>query len=238
MRAWSLLKVRAAFSVLSLFVVSCGGNADVPSAPSPSADAAPIAAVEISELRVTAEATDVVVGATTTVTATASYSDGTTAVVTPVWQSSAEAVATVTAAGVVTGVSAGTTTVTGTFEGTSGSVTVTVSAPVVEETPTVSGLAVAAAATDVVVVSPSATRVTGAVKTSPTCAGARTGQTSANRIRTRSERRGAITRSAYCEAVGDSTGDDTCPRVLSCSGDNGGRHCPKTQPVCMARDLH
>jgi hypothetical protein len=56
----------------------------------------------------------------------------------------------VTPAGVVTGVSAGTTTVTGTFEGTSGSVTVTVTAPAVEE-PTVSGLVVSAPVTEVVV---------------------------------------------------------------------------------------
>ena len=129
MQAWSLSVVRAAFSVLSLIVVSCGGNADVPSAPSTLVETAQITVVEVNELMVTAPVTEVVVGATTTVTATASYSDGTTAVVMAAWQSSAEAVATVTPAGVVTGVSAGTTTVTGTFEGTSGSVTVTVTAP-------------------------------------------------------------------------------------------------------------
>ena len=129
MRAWLLLLICAGLSVLSLFIASCGANADVPSAPSAPADAAPIAVVEISELRVTAEATDVVVGATTTVTATATYSDGTTATVTPSWSSSNTEVATVSSSGTVTAVAAGTTMVTGTFEGTSGSVTVTVTAP-------------------------------------------------------------------------------------------------------------
>ena len=112
-----------------MIVVSCGGKAHAPSAPSTLAETPLVTAVQINELMVAAAATDVVVGATTTVTATASYSDGTTAVVTPDWQSNADAVATVSTAGVVTGVSAGTTTVTGTFEDTSGSVDVTVTAP-------------------------------------------------------------------------------------------------------------
>ena len=73
-----------------------------------------------------ASATTLVVGTTATVTATATYSDGTSPVVTPTWSSSNTAVATVSTSGTVTGVAVGTATITGTFEEQSGSVSITV----------------------------------------------------------------------------------------------------------------
>ena len=80
-------------------------------------------------------------------TATASYSDGTSAVVTPTWSSSNTTVATVTASGTVTAEAGGTTTITGTFSGQSGTIVLTV----VEAEVTVTGIAVTASATTVTV---------------------------------------------------------------------------------------
>jgi len=77
---------------------------------------------------VSAAASSLVVGATTTVTATATYSDGTSGTVTPTWTSSAEGVATVSPAGTVTAIAAGTVTMTGMFGGQSDSVSITVTA--------------------------------------------------------------------------------------------------------------
>ena len=66
------------------------------------------------------------------VTATAAYSDNTTATVNPnqvVWLSSNESAATVGNDGTVTAVAAGTATITGTFSGESGTVDITVTPP-------------------------------------------------------------------------------------------------------------
>ena len=99
----------------------------------------------VTSLAVSASATTMTVGGTTTVTGTATHSDGTTGAVTPTWSSSNTAVATVSSSGAVTAVAAGTTTITGTFAGQASSVGITV----VAADATVSSLAVGAAATTV-----------------------------------------------------------------------------------------
>ena len=66
------------------------------------------------------------VGATAAVTARATYSDGTSAKVTPSWTSSAERVATVSTSGMVTASAAGIATIAGTFNGKSDTVDITV----------------------------------------------------------------------------------------------------------------
>ena len=91
-------------------------------------DSVGITVASITNIVVNASATTLTVGATATVTATATYSDGTSAEVTPTWTSSAEGVATVSASGTVTAVAAGTATMTGTFGGQSDSVGITVTA--------------------------------------------------------------------------------------------------------------
>lgn len=102
----------------------------------------------IAGLSINASATILMVGAATTVTATATYSDGTSGPVPyPTWSSSAENVATVNFAGEVTAHNAGTATIAGTFGGQSDSVNITVT----ESDETLTGLAVSAEATSVAV---------------------------------------------------------------------------------------
>jgi len=90
------------------------------------ASGTPVATV--TSVSVHAAATSVKVGATTTVSATASYSDGTTSTVTPTWASSNTAIATVSSTGTVTAVAAGSVTITGTYDGRSGTVVITATA--------------------------------------------------------------------------------------------------------------
>ena len=85
-------------------------------------------AVSLSSIEVFAEDSSLTVGQTTTVTATASYTDGTSAVISANWASSDTSVATVTTSGTVTALAVGTTTITATAEGQSGSIAVTVAA--------------------------------------------------------------------------------------------------------------
>jgi uncharacterized protein YjdB len=74
-------------------------------------------AVSLSSIEVFAEDSSLTVGQTTTVTATASYTDGTSAVISANWASSDTSVATVTTSGTVTALAVGTTTITATAEG-------------------------------------------------------------------------------------------------------------------------
>ena len=118
-----------------LSIVACGGSGSSPTAPSPyvpptsAAISTPLASIisiqlhdspppglTVTNLAVSAAATTLAVGQTTTVTATATYSDGTTATVAPTWSSSDTAVATVSSSGTVTAVAAGSATITGTYE--------------------------------------------------------------------------------------------------------------------------
>ena len=107
--------------------VACGGSS-FPTAPTFTVSSTTLATQTITSLSVSIPATTLTVGATATVTARATYSDGTSAEVTPTWTSSAEGVATVSASGTVTAVAAGTATITGTFDGQSGTVGITVTA--------------------------------------------------------------------------------------------------------------
>lgn len=107
--------------LIATTVISCGGgDGATPTAPS-SATAATVTSISVS-----ASAATVNVGMTATVTATASYSDGTTAEITPTWASDDILVATVSTSGVVTGVAKGTATITATADGQNGSVDITV----------------------------------------------------------------------------------------------------------------
>ncbi len=120
----------ACLALVTVLSSGCGGGSG--SSASLTAPTSPTTSPQtVTSLSVRASATSLAVGATATVTATASYSDGTSAAVTPTWASSAESVATVSTSGTVTAVAAGSATVTGTFSGQSDSVgiTVTVSSP-------------------------------------------------------------------------------------------------------------
>ena len=104
-----------------LSIVACGGSGSSPTAPSPyvpptsAAILTPLASIigiqlhdspppglTVTNLAVSAAATILAVGQTTTVTATATYSDGTTATVAPTWSSTNTYSVTVTSGGVVT----------------------------------------------------------------------------------------------------------------------------------------
>ena len=106
-----------------LSIVACGGSGSSPTAPSPyvpptsAAISTPLASIigiqlhespppglTVTNLAVSAAATTLAVGQTTTVTATATYSDGTTATVTPTWSSTNSYSVTVTSEGVVTAI--------------------------------------------------------------------------------------------------------------------------------------
>ena len=106
-----------------LSIVACGGSGSSPTAPSPyvpptsAAISTPFASIisiqlhdspppglTVTNLAVSAAATTLAVGQTTTVTATATYSDGTTATVTPTWSSTNSYSVTVTSEGVVTAI--------------------------------------------------------------------------------------------------------------------------------------
>lgn len=108
-----------------------GGNASHGNTPS------------VTSVAVSSSSNSVNVGSTVQLTATASYSDGSSKDVSSqaTWGSSNTGDATVSAAGVVTGVAAGTPTITATLSGRSGSMTVTVT-----DTATITGLTVSAAA--------------------------------------------------------------------------------------------
>ena len=118
--------------IATAVTVACGGSSS-PTAPTSTVSSTTLATQTITlatktitSLSVSIPATTLTVGATATVTATATYSDGTSAEVAPTWTSSAEGVATVSASGTVTAVVAGTATITGTFDGQSGTVGITV----------------------------------------------------------------------------------------------------------------
>jgi len=106
-----------------LSIVACGGSGSSPTAPSPyvpptsAVIPTPLASVigiqlhdspppglTVTDLAVSIAASEIAEGQTTTVTATATYSDGTTATVTPTWSSTHTPTATVSSAGLVTAV--------------------------------------------------------------------------------------------------------------------------------------
>ena len=125
-------------------VISCGGgDGGTPTAPTS------VTPRTVTSVDVRASTTSLKVGATATVMARATYSDGKSAVIIPTWASSAPGVATISAfgpvdnTGTVTAVAEGTTTITGTFGGQSGTVSITVTTL----TATVTGVSVSASAT-------------------------------------------------------------------------------------------
>jgi hypothetical protein len=83
----------------------------------------------VTNISVSGSTTSLKVGEVVTVTATATYSDGTSAAISPTWTSSDTSVATVSTVGTVTALAAGTATVTAIEEGASGTVAITVDAP-------------------------------------------------------------------------------------------------------------
>jgi uncharacterized protein YjdB len=126
--------------LIATTVISCSeGNRATPTSPT-AATATTVASVVVS-----ASATSLTVGASATVSAMATHSDGTSAEVTPMWGSSAPGVATVSASGTVTAIASGTTTITGAFSGQHDSVTITVTAP------EITSLSVSASATSLTV---------------------------------------------------------------------------------------
>jgi len=103
------------------------------------------APVTVTGVSVSASATTITIGETATLTASAVYSDGTSASADATWESSNPSVASVNTTGTVTGVAAGTASVTATYEGQSTSVVITVvAAPV-----TVTGISVSAVKTTI-----------------------------------------------------------------------------------------
>ena len=134
--------------LIATTVISCGGgNGATPTAPTS------VTTRTVTNVAVRATTTSLTVGATATVMARATYSDGKSAVIAPTWASSAPGVATISAfgpiddTGTVTAVAAGTTTITGTVGGQSGTVSITVTTPTPTPTPTVTGVSVSASAT-------------------------------------------------------------------------------------------
>jgi len=110
--------------IASVLAWSCGGSSsNTPTAPSPAAPPS------VTSIAVTGGATLTAAGQTSQMTATATFSDGSTQNVTAsaTWQSSNASTATVSAAGVVTAVGSGTATVTATYQGRSGSISLTLS---------------------------------------------------------------------------------------------------------------
>ncbi len=101
-------------------VISCGGAGGTPTAPTS------VTTRTVTSVAVSASTTSLKVGATATATATVTYSDRTSAAVTPTWSSSNAGVATVSSSGTVTAVAAGKATITATFDGQSDSVDITV----------------------------------------------------------------------------------------------------------------
>jgi uncharacterized protein YjdB len=89
----------------------------------------------LSSIAVTPNPAAIEVGATQQFTATATYSDSSTKVVSATWKSTNTGVATVNTTGLATGVAAGPTTVTATFNGVSGSATLTVTATTISISP-------------------------------------------------------------------------------------------------------
>jgi uncharacterized protein YjdB len=89
-----------------------------------------VGGIPVASVTVSPATASVLVGQTTSFTATLKDANGNVLTGRSItWTSSASSVATVSAAGVVTGVSAGTATITATSEGKSASATVTVTAP-------------------------------------------------------------------------------------------------------------
>lgn len=104
------------------------------------------AAVTLSSIAVTPAKPSIIVGAQQQFVATATYSDNSNAVVTPVWTSGTAATATIAANGVATGVAAGTSNITATLGGKSGVAVLTVTAAPVTPPPAVQGLNLGTAA--------------------------------------------------------------------------------------------
>jgi len=131
--------------------LSCGSDSNSPTGPSGGIAPTDFVSIEtqrtVTSLAVSASETTLMVGATTTLYATATYSDGTSAVINPLWSSNDPAVATVSSSGTVTAVAPGTVTVIASNEGRSGLLDVTVIAP----TATVSSVSVSALSTSLTI---------------------------------------------------------------------------------------
>ena len=124
---------------------ACGGTESVPTAPTFTSSTASISALTVSPAAVTLP-----VGNTVTLTATATYADGTTGTPSATWGTSDATVATVNSSGIVTGVSRGAARITASAGGYSASTNITVTA---SGTPvaTVTSVSVSATATSVTV---------------------------------------------------------------------------------------
>lgn len=101
----------------ALLLSSCGGGTSSPSAPTPTAAAAPT----LVSLSITASTFTVLIGAPQTITATGRYSDGSSRPVTPTWSSSAQDVIIVDNTGRLTALSAGLASITASSGGQSAS---------------------------------------------------------------------------------------------------------------------
>ena len=85
----------------------------------------------LQSIAVTPQTASVNIGATQQFIATGTYSDGSTATITPSWSTSSALVSTISSAGLATGVAAGSTTVTASSDGISGTASMTVNPNVV-----------------------------------------------------------------------------------------------------------
>ena len=107
--------------LIATTVISCSKDKEAtPTAPTAAA------VTTVTSVVVSASATSLTVGESATMSAMATYSDETSAEITPTWGSSAPGVATVSASGIVTAVASGTTMITGTIGGQQDSVLITV----------------------------------------------------------------------------------------------------------------
>lgn len=109
---------------ISLIFTGCGGGGKAVTPPPSN--------VTVRSIALAPSSPSVVAGRTQQITATASYSDGSTKDVTSTaaWSSSSGSVATINATGLLTAMSQGSATISATFSGVAGSTSVTVSAPV------------------------------------------------------------------------------------------------------------
>ncbi|MBI3131207.1 MAG: Ig domain-containing protein [Acidobacteria bacterium] len=129
----SLRITRACTLSAALILAACGGGGG---GSSPAPQPVPTPTKVLQSIAVAPAAPSLNIGMTSDLTATASYSDGTSSAIdnSSVWVSSAPAVATVNDMGIVTALTAGSSTITVTKEGISGTAAVTVNASAVSLT--------------------------------------------------------------------------------------------------------
>lgn len=110
--------------LLATGAVACGGGKSGGGSSNTTSPTSPTATVVLSSIAVTGSSTALMVGESATLTATATYSDGTTRSITVTWSSSDSTVVSVDSAGRVTAAGGGTVTITATAEGRSGTLSV------------------------------------------------------------------------------------------------------------------